>query len=82
MSDRYFFDKRDIKHFLVKYGIMMLIAIPIIIGINVLFQKWFNANSMVFLDIVFLCVIFVIGELICYLWKQKKIKKEDKNEKQ
>lgn len=82
MGERYFFDKRDIKHFLMKYGIMLLIAVPIIIGINVLFKKWFNADNMIFLDIVFLCVIFVIGELICHLWKQKKNNKGDKvNEK-
>ena len=82
MSDRYFFDKRDIKHFLIKYGIMLLIAMPIIICINLLFKKWFNADNMIFLDVVFLCVIFVIGEVICYMWKQKKHKKGDKiNEK-
>ena len=58
MKERYFFDKRDMKHFLTKYGIMMLIAIPILIVINVLFEKWFEIESMVFLNIVFLCVIF------------------------
>lgn len=82
MANRYFFDKRDMKHFLIKYGIMLLIAIPIIIGINVLFTKWFNADSMIFLDVVFLCVIFVIGELVCHLWKQKRNQKEESsNEK-
>jgi len=82
MGERYFFDKRDIKHFLIKYGIMLAIALPIVIGINILFLKWFGADNMVFLDIVFLCVIFVVGELICYLWKQRKNKKGGKaNEK-
>ena len=82
MSERYFFDKRDVKHFLIKYGIMLLIALPIIIGINVFFAKVFNSDNMIFLDVVFLCVIFVIGELICYLWKQKKNQKGGKpNEK-
>lgn len=82
MADRYFFDKRDVKRFLLKYGIMFIVAIPIIIGINILFAKWFNADNMIFLDIVFLCVIFVLGELICHLWKQKRKKEGDRlNEK-
>ena len=72
MANRYFFDKRDIKHFLIKYGIMLLISVPILIGINILFGYVFKYDNMVFLDIVFLCVIFVVGELICYLVKQKK----------
>ena len=63
-------------------GQVALPAIPIIIGINILFAKWFNADNMIFLDIVFLCVIFVVGELICYMWKQKRNKKGDRlNEK-
>mgnify|MGYP003305085301 CR=1 FL=1 len=80
MANRYFFDKRDIKHFLIKYGIMLLISVPILIGINILFGYVFKYDNMVFLDIVFLCVIFVVGELICYLVKQKK-EKNTKGEK-
>ena len=85
MRERYFFDKRDMKHFFTKYGIMMLIAIPILIGLNILFQKWFNIDSMIFLNIVFLCVIFAVGEFICFLWKKRKesklADKEKTNEK-
>lgn len=85
MRERYFFDKRDIKHFVKKYGIMMLVAIPILIGLNVLFNMWFEIKSMVFLNIVFLCVIFVAGEFICFLWKKRKeaklVDKENTNEK-
>ena len=81
MRERYFFDKRDLKHFFTKYGIMMLIAIPLLIGINILFKKWFNINSMVFLNIVFLCLIFAVGELICFLFKRRKEAKLDNKEK-
>ena len=50
MANRYFFDKRDIKHFLIKYGIMLLISVPILIGINILFGYVFKYDNMVFLD--------------------------------
>jgi len=81
MRERYFFDKRDMKHFFKKYGIMMLIAIPILIALNVLFDKWFEIESMVFLNIVFLCVIFAVGEFICFMWKRRKENKESNKEK-
>ena len=72
MANRYFFDKRDIKHFIIKYGIMLLISVPILLELNILFGYVFKYENMVFLDIVFLCVIVSIGELICHLVKQKK----------
>ena len=81
MANRYFFDKRDIKHFFVKYGLMLLISIPILIGLNYLFMVVFKVKNMVFLDIVFLCVIVVIGEFICFKVKQKKENKENTKEK-
>lgn len=80
MANRYFFDKRDIKHFLVKYGIMILIAIPILLALNYLFMVVLKVENMVFLDIVFLCVIVSIGELICFLVKRKKENKENTKE--
>jgi len=79
MANRYFFDKRDIKKLLIKYGIFLAITIPILIAINYLFIIWFNANSMVFLDIVFLCVILVIYEAIWYAVKKKS--QENRDEK-
>ena len=75
MADRYFFDKRDMKYFFKKYGIMLLIAAPILIAINVLFNMWFGAKDMMWLDIVFLCVILVIYEAI---WNGLKRRKESK----
>ena len=81
MANRYFFDKRDMKHFFVKYGILFLIAIPLLIGVNILFTKWFGNKRMVFLDIIFLCVMLAIYELICFLIKRKKEEKKA-NEKQ
>ena len=75
MADRYFFDKRDMKYFFKKYGIMLLIAVPILIAINVLFNMWFGAKDMMWLDIVFLCVILVIYEAI---WNGLKRREESK----
>lgn len=77
MANRYYFDKRDMKYFFVKYGVLLLIAIPLLIGANILFTKWFNPNSMVFLDIVFLCVLLTIYEAIWYVVKRKKSEKEN-----
>lgn len=81
MHNRYFFDKRVLKKFFIKYGIMLLIAIPVLIAINVLFEKWFGVTNMIFLDLVFLCVIVVIGEFICYLAKRNKENKSATKEK-
>ena len=78
MRQRYFFDKRDIKYFLIKYGIMLLFAIPILVGINIMFRKWFDIDNMVFLNVVFLCVIVAIYELIFALIKRKKESKSNK----
>ena len=78
MANRYFFDKRDIKHFLIKYGVMLLISIPILLGINILFTIVFKVENMVFLDIVFLCVIVVLYEYLYSLIKEKKEKKNSK----
>ena len=81
MRQRYFFDKRDMKHFIIKYGIMILLAIPILIGINVLFRKVFDIENMVFLNVVFLCVIVVIFEYIYFLIKRRKQRKAEEKEK-
>lgn len=77
MANRYFFDKRDMKYFLKKYGIMLLIAIPLLIVINLLFIKWFNATNMMWLDIVFLCVILVVYEVV---WRAIKRRRDSKQE--
>jgi ABC-type transport system involved in Fe-S cluster assembly fused permease/ATPase subunit len=81
MANRYFFDKRDIKHFLIKYGVMLLISIPILLGINILFTLVFNVENMVFLDIVFLCVIVVLYEYLYSLIKAKREQKKNPKEK-
>ena len=82
MANRYFFDKRDIKHFVVKYGIILLISIPILLGINIFFTSVFKVERMVFLDIVFLCVIVVIAEYVyAKMQEKKKNKKNTKGDK-
>jgi hypothetical protein len=42
---------------------------------------WFEIESMVLLDIAFLCVIFAIGEFICFMWKRRKENKQSDKEK-
>ena len=82
MANRYFFDKRDMKYFFKKYGIMLLIAIPILIAINVLFVMWFNAKNMMWLDIVFLCVILAIYEAIWFALKRRKERKQEEKKRE
>ena len=57
---------------------MLLFAIPILVGINIMFRKWFDIDNMVFLNVVFLCVIVAIYELIFALIKRKKESKSNK----
>ena len=81
MANRYFFDKRDMTYFLKKYGIMLIISLPILIAINVLFRIWFNFTNMMWLNIVFLCVILAIYEAIWYAIKRRKdVRKEKERE--
>lgn len=79
MGDRYFFDKRVIKKFLLKYGIMLLIAIPLMIGANVLIQKYNPNTRFILIDLAIIAVVVAVGELICFLVKKSKTN-DDKKE--
>lgn len=74
MGDRYFFDKRVLKKFFIKYGIMLLIAIPLMIGINILIQKHNPNQRFILIDLAIIAVVVAVGELICFLVKRVKTK--------
>ncbi len=74
MGDRYFFDKRVLKKFFIKYGIMLLIAIPLMIGINIIIQKHNPNQRFILIDLAIIAVVVAVGELICFLVKRAKTK--------
>lgn len=65
MSDRYFFDKRDWKRKLGKYGIIFLISFFPIVLFNIYCSDYIGKEWLVvFLDCVFLLIFVVIGNMI------------------
>lgn len=73
--DRYFFDKRVIKKNLIKYGIIFLIALPILIGINV-GVKSLSFWGGVFIDVAVLLVIIVVCNIVFDKIQANKERKE------
>ena len=79
--DRYLFDKRVVKKLLLKYGIMLLIALPFVILFNCLFYDlkfWLS----ILVDFVIIGVVVLIGEIILVSIKNKKEKKQVLEEEQ
>ncbi len=74
--DRYFFDKRVIKKGLIKYGIMFLIALPILIGVNVALKS-LSFWACVFIDVAILICVVLAGS-----WISNAIQKSRENKKQ
>ena len=65
MSDRYFFDKRDWKRKLGKYGIIFLISFFPIVLFNIYCSDYIGKEWLVvLLDCVFLLIFVVIGNMI------------------
>ena len=63
MANRYFFDKRDMKHFFIKYGILLLIAFFIIIGVNVFLTR-VDRVGRIFIDLAIILVVVLVGEMV------------------
>lgn len=78
MRDRYFFDKRVLKKFFLKYGLMLLVALPLMIVANVLISKHNPNQRFILIDLAIIGVVVAMGELICFYVKQKRQEKEDK----
>ena len=77
MRNRYFFDKRDVKHFVLKYGIMLLVALPFLVLVNILNEKYMHIKSMILIDLLVILVVVLVGELIYRAIKNKRENKED-----
>ena len=80
MNNRYFFDKRDMKHFFVKYGLIILVALPIIILTNFAIQKSNPTQRFVLIDLAILCGVWGLAELLLKLIAHIKAKKQNTND--
>ena len=78
-NNRYIFDKRIIKHYIIKYGLMMLLALPIAILVNVLIGDKVGTVAIVFIDIAIFGAVVLICTLICD--KIQKIREEKHGDK-
>lgn len=63
MDQRYFFDKRYIKKGTKKYGLMMLICLPILVGINYLLGD-LATGWVIFIDVVLALFIIIVLDLV------------------
>ena len=73
MRDRYFFDKRDWKRRLVKYGVIFLISFLPIVLFNIYCSDYIGKDWLVvFLDCIFLLIFVVIGNMIANKIFEKK----------
>lgn len=73
--DRYFLDKRVVKKTFLKYGIMFLIALPLLIVFNVFCDQigfWWT----VVVDMCIIGFVVVIGELLLIKIKNKREAKQ------
>ena len=80
MDERYFFDKRNIKRGTKKYGIMMLICLPILIGVNYLLGD-LATGWVIFIDVVLaLFVIIVLDLIVSKIQARKELKQRQLEE--
>lgn len=83
MRDRYFFDKRDWKRRLIKYGIIFLISFVPIVLFNVYCSDYIGKEWLVvFLDCVFLLIFVVFGNMIATKIFEKKDRKLERLRKE
>ncbi len=75
MTDRYFFDKRQIKHGLIKYGIAFLVAFPLLILVGVVLN---NAKSWIriLIYIAILLTAVILSDVIDKKLKTKKLEQK------
>lgn len=73
MANRYFFDKRDWKRRLIKYGIIFFISFFPIVLFNVYCSDKIGKEWLVvFLDCIFLLIFVMIGNMIANRIFEKK----------
>lgn len=79
MQDRYIFDKRNIKSGFKKYGIMFLICLPILVGVNFLLKD-LSTGWVIFIDVVLALGVIIVLDLIVGKIEEKKEEKRKAKE--
>ena len=74
--DRYFFDKRVIKKGLIKYGIMFVIALPILIVLNIYVFDKLSFWGATLLDCVVLLAVVAVCLVVYNKIEARKAQKE------
>ena len=83
MADRYFFDKRDWKRRLTKYGIIFGISFLPIVLFNIYCSRYFDKRwLLIFVDSVILLVFVVIGNYFANKIYDKKDAELEKKQKE
>lgn len=73
MADRYIFDKRDMKKLAIKYGILFAIAFAVLLPLNMfVFVKYLSTGMGLFASVLIALVVILLGELVIYLYKNRK----------
>lgn len=80
MSDKYIFDKRVMKKVLLKYGIIFLIAFPILLFTNYYLNKVMKFWLVILVDVVITLFIIFIAQLIINAYKNHQENKPEKIE--
>lgn len=75
--NRYAFDKRIVKKFAIKYGIVFLVMFPVLLAFNVGIQRAVRSeNWIVFLDVLLMTIVIVTVELVSLKLRQWKAQKQ------
>lgn len=76
-NNEYIFDKRKVKKYVIKYGVILLIALPVLIGLSYLLEDKVSHGWKITIMVVFGLIIVGICELVL---SYRKVKLEQYNE--
>ncbi len=62
-NNRYILDKRDVKQYLKKYGLILLFSFPLLVVINFFLQDYMKNSVLIFLDIAIVFAVIVVVNL-------------------
>ena len=78
MNDRYLFDKRVMKKYLTKYGLMFLGIFVILIFVNGLLPSSIDGSAMIFIDVAAALILLLVIEVVIGKIKKKKMEKVER----
>ena len=77
MSKQYYFDKRVMKRFFLRYGLMFLVALPILIGLSYPLEKVASATRI----IIYLAILVVLV-VLCEVINRALVKRAERKEEE